>query len=164
MPNPNVAPFPTPAGADIGATADNLLALVLAIETAEGALGLDRAQKVAGMIDAVATTSKTGFKPLDAFKTMGDLVTVRKTYDEQAAALDFWEKEAGKRLDQLAADYGDQVLAALEKRLAQLKQQEVIEQGGVDQVKNVISEFETRRQHLQALIHKRQQKKAKSEA
>ena len=160
MADATVARFPAVAGADIGVTVDNLLALLLTIETAEAALGLERATKVAAMIDAVATASKAAIKPADALKARLDLEALRKTYDDQAAALDFWEKEAGQRLDRLAANYGDQVLAALENRLAQLKLQAAIAKGDVDQVKNVIAELEARRRHLQTLIHKRQQKKS----
>jgi len=159
MADANVARFPAVAGQDIGVTVDNLLALLLAIETAEAALGLERATKVAAAIDAVATASKVAIKPADALTAMANLVALRKTYDDQAGALDFWEKEAGHRLDRLAANYGDQVLAALENRLAQLKLQAAIAKGDVDQVKNVIAELEARRKHLETLIHKRPQKK-----
>jgi hypothetical protein len=160
MADANVARFPAVAGADISVTVDNLLALLLAIETAEASLGLERATKIAAMIDAVATASKAAIKPADALKAWLDFEATKKVYNDQAAALDFWEKEAGQRLDRLARDYGDQVLAALENRLAQLKLQAAIAKGDVDQVKNVIVELETRRRHLQTLIHKREQKKS----
>lgn len=160
MADANVARFPAVVGPDIGATVDNLLALLLIIETAEADLGRDREKKVADKIDAFAAASKAPVNPTDALKARLDLDALKKTYDDQAAALDFWEHEAGQRLDRLAADYGDQVLAALEKRLAQLRQRQAVEQGDVDEVKNVISEFEARRQHLQTLIQKRQQKKS----
>jgi hypothetical protein len=95
----------------------------------------------------------------DAFRAKNDLDTLRKTYDDQEAALNFWDHEVGDRLDRLANDYGDQVLEALERRLAQLRQKEAVEQGDVDAVKTVISEIESRRQHIQSLINKRSQKK-----
>lgn len=158
MADPNVARFPAAAVPDIGTTVDNLLALLLNIETAEADLILERKKKRVEKIDAYTIASKPGVNPVDAVKAKLDFDAVRKTYDDQAAALDFWEHEAGQRLDELAGEYGDLVLAALEKRLTQLKQQQLIEQGDVDKVKNVISEFETRRQHLQALILKRQKK------
>jgi hypothetical protein len=164
MADPNVARFPSAAAPDIGATVDALLAFLMNLETAEATLGRDREKKVADKIDAFVTASKAAVGAADALKARVDLETLKKTYDDQEAALDFWEGEAGNRLDRLAADYGDQVLDALDRRLAQLRQQEAVEQGDVDDVKSVISDFEARRQQLQAAINKRRQKKGATSA
>jgi hypothetical protein len=147
------------AAADVGGIIDSLLVFLLNIETAEGELGRVRERTVAERIDALATASKAAVSPADALRAKNDLDTLRKTYDDQEAALNFWDHEVGDRLDRLANDYGDQVLEALERRLAQLRQKEAVEQGDVDAVKTVISEIESRRQHIQSLINKRSQKK-----
>jgi hypothetical protein len=159
MAETTVARFPAAATTEIGATVDSLLALLLNIEVAQTALGRDREKKAAERIDAFAVASKTAVSPADALKAQLDFETLRKTYDDQEAALDFWEHAADDRLDRLATDYGDQVFEALERRLAQLRQREAIEQGDVDAVKSAISEIEARRQHLQSIVSKRSQKK-----
>jgi hypothetical protein len=159
MADPNVARFPSTAAPDIGAIVDALLAFLMNLETAEAALGSDREKNVASKIDAFVTASKTAVAPADALKARLDLEAIKKTFDDQEAALDFWEKEANNRLDRLEADYGEQMLDALDKRLTQLHQQEAIAQGDVNEVKTLISEFEARRQHLEAQISKRRQKK-----
>jgi hypothetical protein len=160
MADPNVAKFPSAAAPDIGATVDSLLAFLVNLEAAEASLGRDREKKVADKIDAFALASKTAVSPADALKTRLDLETLKKTFDDQEGAIGFWETEASDRLDRLAADYSDQVLEVLDRRLAQLHQQEAIEQGDVDNVQAVITEFEERRQQLLDLISKRRQKKS----
>ncbi len=161
MAETTVARFPASAAAtDVSATVDALLALLLNIETSKAELGRDREKKAAERVDAFAAAAKTVVLPADALKARVDFETLRKTYDDQEAALDFWEKAADDRLDRLASDHGDLVVEALERRLAQLRQRESIEQGDVDAVKSAISEIEARRQHLQSIVSKRSKKGA----
>jgi hypothetical protein len=159
MPDPNIARFPAAAAPDVGATVDALLTFLSNVETAEGSLGLDRGKKVSDKIDAFVTTSKTAVVPADALKARLDIEALRKSYDDQGQALEFWEKEAGIRLDGLAKDYSDQVLDALDKRLTQLRQQKDVEQGDVAKVNSVIAQFEDRRRQLEARIRKGRSKK-----
>jgi chaperonin cofactor prefoldin len=147
MGDANVRPFPELAATGIRATIDAVLRMRSTLERAIADLGRAREKKVLERIDLFL--SRSTITPADAQKAQQELVAVRKIFEDQEAALRFWESEVNNRLGRLAVDNWTELVEALDARIASLRQQEEKEQGDVDELKSVISEFEALRAELQ---------------
>jgi hypothetical protein len=147
MANAQVRRFPDVAATGTRATIDAALSARGALERALAELGRERERKVLEKIDAFL--ARTAFTPADAVRARIELETLRGAYDDQEAAFRFWEGEANNRLSRLSADSWNDVLAALDTRIAALRQREAEQQDGVDAVRAAISEFEALRVELQ---------------
>jgi vacuolar-type H+-ATPase subunit E/Vma4 len=142
MADGTIASFPTVVTGGVRAATDALVASRQNLEKAAVALVEERRKKVSDRIDAFLTATKNTASAADALKAHVDLEALRKSFEDQERAIAFWEDELGKRLAELAASAGPEVIAALNAQLAALRDQQAKEQGDVDKVALLIAEFE----------------------
>jgi hypothetical protein len=138
----------------IRATIDALLNARRTFERAVVDLGRARGRRITELIDALAfAAAKGGFGGPDAIKVQQELETVRKSFNDQEAALHYCEREVNERLTGLAADFLNEVLEAVDVQIATLKRQESIEQIDVAEIQSVIKELDVLRIELELLKH-----------
>jgi len=137
-----VAPFPAVAPGGIRTATESVVAARHNLEKARVALGEERKKKVAEKIDAFVAAAKNAVSPADALRTQTDLDVLKKTFDDQEKAVDFWDNELASRLKGLAEKAGPEVVAVLNSQIAALRQQLAEEQGEVDNTALRIAEYE----------------------
>jgi hypothetical protein len=147
MADAQVRRFPAAAPIAARAAVDAALSARGALERALADLGRERERKVLEKIDAFL--ARPAFTPADAMRARLELETLRNAFDDQEGALRFWQGEASDRLTRLSADSWTEVLAALEARIAALRQREAEQQDEADAVRAAIGEIEALRVELQ---------------
>jgi hypothetical protein len=144
MADAKVTAFPTAAATGVRAKIERILTTKHNLEKAEGDLRWKRTTRDAERIDAFAAASRTPLVLADAVRARLDLEALRKTFDDQAAAIDFWKREIDYRLDQLTAEFGSDAISVLNEQIAGLREQRTKEQGGVNETNSLIAELEQR--------------------
>jgi Spy/CpxP family protein refolding chaperone len=158
-PSPVKFPAPVPSPGDIEVIIVNLVQALQAIETAEVDLVHVRKDDRRKRVEAFAAkASAKPIVPADALTDNNALEASKQTFADQDSALDRWEKEIQYRLEDLVLTNGDQVFEVFRVRLAELHELANKEKADVNDVQQVITDLEHRRDHLKS-VHDKPPKK-----
>jgi hypothetical protein len=157
MPNGTVAQLVPDAAKLSGVRAEinALLATWENLEKAEENLKGTREQEVAKKIQSIANAFKAAVDPAQAVQRKTELDALKKTFDDQAAALASLKQENRNRIDQIGAEFYNELIAGLDERIAQLKKQQENEQAQADEFQDLIDELESRKREIQQRLQKR---------